>query len=139
VLRAVLDPGVLIAALLSPRGAPAHLLATWHDRRFEVVVSAKLLDELSRVLRREKFRRYVSLEEVDGYLQLLRADGTRAADPSFEPGLTPDPDDDYLVALAREAEADVLVSGDSDLTELPDPRPPVLTPRRFLERIKGVG
>jgi putative PIN family toxin of toxin-antitoxin system len=113
-------------------------LATWHDRRFEVVVSAKLLDELSRVLRREKFRRYVSLEEVDGYLQLLRADGTRAADPSFEPGLTPDPNDDYLVALAREAEADVLVSGDSDLTELPDPRPPVLTPRRFLERIKGV-
>lgn len=134
-LRAVLDPGVLIAALISPRGAPAHVLAAWHDRHFELIVSTKLLDELSRVLRRDKFRPYVSLEEVDGYLQLLRADGTHVADPPLEPGLTPDPDDDYLVALAREA--DYLVSGDSDLTELSDPRPPALTPRGFWERLKA--
>lgn len=132
-IRAVLDPGVLVAALLSSKGAPAHLLTAWHDRTFELVVSRKLLDELVRVLRREKFRRYVSLEEVDGYLELLRTGGAQATDPPFDPGLTPDPGDDYLVALARGAGADYLISGDPHLKELSDPRPPVLTPRRFLE------
>ncbi len=49
------------------------------------------------------------------------------------PGLTPDPKDDYLVALARSAAAHFLVSGDPHLTELVNPRPPVLTPRAFLD------
>ncbi len=53
------------------------------------------------------------------------------------PGLTADPDDDYLVALARAAGADYLVSGDRHLLELTDPEPPVLTPREFLALLEG--
>lgn len=44
-----------------------------------------------------------------------------------------DPDDDYLIALARTARADALVSGDADLTDLDLTDLPVLTPRQFLE------
>ena len=50
-------------------------------------------------------------------------------------GLTPDPGDDYLVALARAAKVHVLVSGDPHLSELKQARPPVLTPRAFLRRL----
>jgi predicted nucleic acid-binding protein len=50
--------------------------------------------------------------------------------------VTPDRGHDYLVALARAARADVLVSGDAHLTGLPDPDPPVLTPRGFLDRLQ---
>lgn len=56
-------------------------------------------------------------------------------DPPVQPGLSPDPDDDYLVSLARAAAADYLVSGDSDLIGLVDAKPPVLTPRQFLDRL----
>ncbi len=56
-------------------------------------------------------------------------------DPAAVPGVSPDPDDDYLIALARAGNADYLVSGDRHLTHLADPEPPVLTPRQFLERI----
>ena len=53
-------------------------------------------------------------------------------DASEPPRISPDPDDDYLIALARAAGADYIVSGDSDLLDLTDPHPPVLTPRQFL-------
>jgi hypothetical protein len=38
-VRAVLDPNVLIAALLSPTGAPAQLVGRWLGGEFELVVS----------------------------------------------------------------------------------------------------
>lgn len=50
---------------------------------------------------------------------------------------TPDPDDDYLVALALAAGVDVLISGDTDLTDLPDCGIPVQTPRDFLTQISA--
>jgi predicted nucleic acid-binding protein len=49
---------------------------------------------------------------------------------------TPDPDDDYLVALAQKAGANCLVSGDGDLTGLADSQPPVFTPRAFFDSLE---
>ena len=46
--------------------------------------------------------------------------------------MTADPDDDYLVALAREAKADFLVSGDRHLREAGLPDVVVLSPAEFL-------
>jgi putative PIN family toxin of toxin-antitoxin system len=133
--RVVLDPGVLIAALLSPRGAPAELLRRWLAGDYELVVSPQLLAELERVLLRPKFRQYCTTEEAQAYVAWLRHFATLTQDPPLEAGLTPDPGDDYLVSLARSAQADCLVSGDPHLTALPSPQPPVLNPRAFLDRL----
>ena len=65
--RAVLDPGVLIAAIISPKGAPAALLKSWMEGGYELVASPKLLAELERVLLRPKFRKYLSEEEGRAY------------------------------------------------------------------------
>jgi predicted nucleic acid-binding protein len=46
--RAVFDPNVLIAALISPIGAPAALFLALTRGRFELIVSAHLLAELER-------------------------------------------------------------------------------------------
>jgi putative PIN family toxin of toxin-antitoxin system len=131
--RAVLDTGVLVAALISPRGAQPVLYLMWRGGLYEMVVSPRLLGELERVLARPKFRKYVSGEEASAFVETLRREAAASPDPPPQPGLTPDPGDDYLVALARAAGADYLVSGDSHLTGLADPRPPVLTPRAFLD------
>jgi putative PIN family toxin of toxin-antitoxin system len=66
--RAVLDPNVLIAALMSPRGAPAALYLAPARGDLEVVVSPLLLAELDRVLARPKFRRYASLEQARAFV-----------------------------------------------------------------------
>lgn len=129
--RAVLDPGVLVSALITPTGRPAKLLLAARAASFELIVSPRLLNELETVLRREKFRRYVDLDGVTDYLDLLRRDAQLAADAETPPPIRcDDPDDDYLIALAHSQNA-ALVSGDSDLLELAG-RIPVFSPAEFL-------
>jgi putative PIN family toxin of toxin-antitoxin system len=135
VYRVVLDPGVLIAALISGKGAPRALLAAWIGGAFELIVSPHLLAELGRVLARTKFRRYVSEREVRAYLALLQRCATRCDDAPSPARLSRDPGDDYLLALAHAQRADFLVSGDPDLCLLKATEPPVLTPKAFLNRM----
>jgi putative PIN family toxin of toxin-antitoxin system len=131
VARAVLDPGVLVSALITPTGTPAKLLAATRSGSFELIVSPLLLDELRSVLRREKFRRYVNLDVVDQYVGLLRRDAAMANDPAEPPPIRcVDPDDDYLIALAHRHGA-ALVSGDGHLLELAG-EIPIFTPSEFL-------
>lgn len=129
--RAVLDPGVLVSALITPTGRPAKLLLAARAGGFELIISPQLLDELEAVLRRQKFRRYVDLDGVSAYLDLLRRDAQLAADPETPPPIRcMDPEDDYLIALAHSRSA-ALVSGDSDLLDLAE-EIPVFSPAKFL-------
>lgn len=131
--RAVIDPGVLVSAALSPAGTPARIVEVWKGGGFELVVSEALLGELETVLLRPKFRRYLTEAEALEYVGRFGRLAKVATDPEVVPRITPDPRDDYLVALARCSRADFLVSGDPHLTGLEDPRPPVLSPRAYLE------
>lgn len=130
-MRAVLDPNVVVSAVLSRAGTPAALLQAWLDGTYELVVSAGLLDELERVLGYPKIARRVSADEARELLDLLRLQADLVADPDTAPAVrSPDPDDDYLIALAEAARA-VIVSGDSDLLGLTD-QIPVYSPAAFL-------
>lgn len=134
--RAVLDPGVLVSALISPSGAPARLLARAREGELELVVSEQLLAELRGVLGREKFRRYADLDTVGDYVALLRRDSAIVPDPEGPPPLRcSDPDDDYLIALAY-AENAALVSGDRHLLDLAD-EAPVHAPADFLAAMRS--
>jgi hypothetical protein len=56
VTRVVIDPGVLVSAFISSRrAAPALLVDALLDGRFEMVVTPKLIAELTDVLGRAKF------------------------------------------------------------------------------------
>lgn len=133
--RVVLDANVYVSALLAPTGSPAQILERWADGQFDVIVSPLLLAELERVLRRPKFKKSIPVIQIDALLSALSEEGVWAADPEAQSGTTPDPGDDYLVALARAGDAECIVSGDTHLTQLSDPRPPVLTPREFLHSL----
>ena len=129
--RAVLDPGVLVSALISPAGAPAELLRQVRVGALELVVSPLLLAELEAVLGREKFRRYFDLETARDYLAVLRQEAIAAPDPAGPPPLrSADPGDDYLIALAL-AESACLVSGDAHLLALAAAAP-IFSPADFL-------
>lgn len=135
--RAVLDPNVLVSGLISPQAPSAQLLLELHAGAFELVTSPQLLAELRDVLHREKFRRYVTHAEVDAYVELLRLESVQVGDPEpASDSLSHDPADEYLIALARSVPCDALVSGDAHLTALRD-QIPVLTPREFLEGLRG--
>jgi putative PIN family toxin of toxin-antitoxin system len=132
-VRVVLDANVLVSAVISKAGPPREIVMAWVDGRFELIASPALLDELRDVLARPRFRRWVSVATATEFIDGLGEDALLVDDPPALPGLSPDPDDDYLIALARGAHADYLVSGDRHLLGLADPQPPVLTPRQFLD------
>jgi putative PIN family toxin of toxin-antitoxin system len=104
------------------------LLRRWIDGDFELIVSATLLAELARALAYPKLRKLISPNEADAFVNMLRRAATAAVDPPAR-RRSPDPGDDYLVALAA-ANAAYLVTGDNDLLELSDA--PVRSPRAFL-------
>ena len=133
--RVVLDANVYVSALLAPTGSPARILERWADGQFDVIASPLLLAEVERVLRRPKLKQSIPVAQIHALLSALSEEGITATDPEAQPGTTPDPGDDYLVALARAVDAECIVSGDGHLTQLSDPRPSVLTPREFLDSL----
>lgn len=132
-MRAVLDPNILISALLSRSGAAGELIARWLAGGFELVLSELLLDELARALAYPKLRARVAAPDADEFVELLRATGVVAADPLEPARRSSDRGDDYLLALAESKRA-ILVSGDRHLLELAD-RFPVQTARGFLDSL----
>jgi putative PIN family toxin of toxin-antitoxin system len=129
----VLDVNVHIAALLARDGAPARLLLRWLAGDFELIVSDKLLAELSRALKYPKVRSRVPDADAAAFMDLLRNTATRALDPSRPERRSRDAGDDYLLALAAQSSA-VVVSGDRDLLDLGGDLP-IYSPQEFHSRL----
>lgn len=134
-MKVVIDPNVLISAAVAS-GVSAELLDRWlTDRPFDVVVCPALVGELRAVLARERFRRWISVPESELFVGRLEQEAERWADPTDVPAVTGDPKDDYLVALYRDCDADLLISGDSDFFALEAADVDVLTPGALLARL----
>jgi len=134
-LRAVLDPNVLVSALLSPTGTPARALLAWVDGQYELVVSPRLLAELTRALAYPKLRSRVEPREAEQLVNWLARAAILAVDPADPPSRSADADDDYLLALAAGEDA-LLVSGDKHLLALAGEFP-IHSPARFLEHFES--
>jgi len=99
------------------------------------VVSPLLLTELERALGYSKLRDRVTPDETQELLEVLARAGVTVRDPDVPPEVrSPDPDDDYLIALASVSRS-LLVSGDGDLLGLSD-QIPVYSPAQFLAIIE---
>jgi hypothetical protein len=134
-LRAVLDPNVIISATLSPGGSPARAFRLWLEGGYELVCSPHLLDELARALAYPKLSRFISSDEANELIGLLRRGALVVDDPTAPHNISsPDPNDDYLIALAERTRS-VLVSGDRDLLGLSG-RIPVYSPGQFLDLVE---
>lgn len=132
--RVVLDTSVFVSAVISRGGPPDVLLRAWRRNRIEVIASARLLEELERVLARPKFAAYITPSEATEFVARVRRRATILDDPAETSARTRDPDDDYLVALASHAQA-ILVTGDRDLLDATLPDITVVSPRQLADRL----
>jgi uncharacterized protein len=137
VIRVVVDAGVVISAMIAPRGTPARVFDLWMDGAYDLVVSPGWLREFGEVVDRPRIAERITPAQASRLSSAIARGAVHLADPDPTPGITPDPDDDYLVALARAAGARFLVSGDTHLLGLADATPPILTPRQFLDVLGG--
>jgi uncharacterized protein len=137
VIRAVIDTSVLVSAFIGhPDAAPSQVVAAWRERRFKMVASLLLLNELAEVLERPKFARWADEGRGAAYAAAFHGRSEIRADPPATPA-TRDPGDDYLVALARAANADVIVSVDRDLLEADLADVVVVRPADLLHRLRA--
>jgi len=130
-VRAVLDTNLLLSALLSEKGPPARIVEGWRAGSFELVTSRDQINEVKRAASYAKLRPYVSRAAVGRLVNSLRtAEHLLVRLPRA--GGSPDPGDDYLLAMAVAAEAEYLVTGDRALLSLKRfATTCIATPRRF--------
>ena len=136
-MKLVVDTNVVISGLLW-LGNPGRLLEAAASGLLTIYTSAALVDELANTLSKGKLAPRVrtsglTLDELLGrYLDVAIAVDA----PSIVPVVLADPDDDHVLACALAAQADLIVSGDSDLLDLKSFQGiPIVAAAEALERI----
>jgi putative PIN family toxin of toxin-antitoxin system len=136
-MRVVLDTNILISALMVQTGNPAVVYRAWQEGQFTLLTCAEHLDELRATLRKpvvaERIKPYRAGGLVNELKELAEVIGSL---PRVE--LSPDPTDDFLLALSEAGKADYLVTGDKGgLLALEVHKiTRIISVRKFAERIK---
>ena len=110
-MRFILDSNVLIAALITRDTPPDKLYQAWRDGRITLITSEPQIDEIRRVTRRVGVRLRIHPAEAGRMVNDLRC-LAMVLDHLPTVDLWPDPYDNFLLAMAQVAKADVLVTGD---------------------------
>ena len=135
----VLDPNVIISALLSPKGSPAEIVKRWQADEFVVVISLALLSELKRALEYQRVRKYFKKpqETVAALIKRLETVAT-VVEPQFSLDvIKEDPADNRVLECALAGEASYIVTGNAHLLRLKEYRGVViLNPAGFLALAK---
>lgn len=110
-MRLVVDTNILVSALLAAASLPAQLIVLWRAGRFQLLTAAEQLDELMRVTRYPKIRARLAPALAGRLVNDLRGLAVMV-EVLPQVDVSPDPDDNYLLALAAAGAADFLVTGD---------------------------
>lgn len=111
--RVVMDANVLVSRLLLPQSIPAQAVRMAR-RRGLLLVSEATMYELADVVARDKFDRYISVENRRRFLRQLRrrAELVQIVQVVRE---CRDPDDDKILEVALNGRADIIITGDAEL------------------------
>jgi uncharacterized protein len=110
-MRVVLDTNILVSALMIQTGNPAAIYRAWQEGHFILLTCVEHLDELRATLRKpaiaERIKPYKAGTLVNEIKKLAEN-----VDALPRVRRSPDPADDFLLALAEAGGADYLVTGD---------------------------
>jgi putative PIN family toxin of toxin-antitoxin system len=110
-MRVVLDTNILVSALLIQVGHPATIYRAWHQGYFTLLTSADQLEELRATLRKPAVAARIKPYKAGRLINQLKE---LAETIHLLPHVrrSPDPTDDFLLALSEGGKADYLVTGD---------------------------
>ncbi|RDE49974.1 MAG: putative toxin-antitoxin system toxin component, PIN family [Candidatus Accumulibacter meliphilus] len=137
-MRLILDTNILIAALITRGTPPDQMYKAWRDGQFTLITSELQIEEIRRVTRRDGIRFRIHPAEAGRLVKdLRRLAATIENLPTID--ISPDPYDNFLLAMAQAGQADVLVTGDKRdlLALLRHQRTHILTAREALVFLKS--
>jgi putative PIN family toxin of toxin-antitoxin system len=110
-MRVVLDTNILVSALLIQTGNPAAIYRAWQEGFFTLLTCAEHLDELRATLRKSAIAERIKPYKAGGLVNELKklAESVDTLSPVRR---SPDPTDDFLLALCEAGRADYLVTGE---------------------------
>ena len=110
-MRVVLDTNILVSALIAPAGNPAAIYNSWEQGRFRLLICTELLDELRVTLQKPRIADLIKPYKAGRLVNQIK---NLAEDVGALPRVkhSPDPGDNFLLALAEAGNADYLVTGD---------------------------
>ena len=111
--RLVIDTNVFVSGLISGTGSPPHILRAIQNKRVIHLVSDPIVEEYLRVLDYPRIRRFKKITDafvadIAAYLVYQ----TERVEVVSRIKMSPDPDDDVLLATAVDGSATFLVTGD---------------------------
>ena len=110
-MRVVLDTNILVSALLVQTGNPAAVHRAWQEGGFTVLTCDEQLDELRATLRKPAIAQRIKPHKAGRLVNDIRGLAeTIGSLPHVE--RSPDPTDDFLLALCEAGKADYVVTGD---------------------------
>ncbi|ARV57476.1 putative toxin-antitoxin system toxin component, PIN family [Nostocales cyanobacterium HT-58-2] len=132
----VLDTNVLLAGLRSNRGASYKLLTILNDTRWQLNISTALIFEYEEILKREKDQLTLSDEDIDNVIEAICAIANRCSIFYLWRPTASDPDDDFIIDLAVESEADFIITyNQKDLQTAEKFGIRVVSPKEFLQHV----
>lgn len=136
-MRVVVDTGILVSALIRPKGAIGDVLHSLRDGRFAAIYSTPMMLEVTEVLGRPKIQEkyHVQPDDMEALINLVRLRGELVIPKKIITACR-DPKDNKFLEAALAGEADAIVTGDDDLLVLhPFEGVEILRPAELLERI----
>jgi len=136
-MRAVVDTGIFVSALIRRRGTIGLILQALRDGRFLVIFTTDILVEIIDVLGRDKIRikYHIDPDDISALINLIRLRGELVI-PTQTVNVCRDPKDNKFLEAAQAGQADCIVSGDADLLDLEAFEDiPILRPAEFLARL----
>lgn len=115
--RVVIDTNLYISALIN-ENSRRRLNLILNSPQFEIITDNALFRELSLVIFRPKFSRFVSASQIKNFLELLHERSLHFETTSVVQH-SPDPKDDFLLALCQDSGSEYLITGNKrDLLDL---------------------
>jgi putative PIN family toxin of toxin-antitoxin system len=118
--RFVLDVNIWVSIFLGKQ--TAWLVQKIKECKFEIISCPELYNELSIVLHRPKFKKYISASDIKEALALHTKISKQVKNIKILPTFA-DSDDDYLLALAIKSKATYIVTGDKLVLNTPVTEP----------------
>lgn len=115
-IKIILDTNIWISYLISKKNNQWDTLI--FSDKIQIIYSEKLLNEFIEVTQRDKFRKFISLDDLEVILNFLGDFAIFVENIEKKYTLCRDLKDNFLLDLAVTAEADFLVTGDKDLLEI---------------------